>query len=424
MKHYLSIWLASTAAALVLIGMFNGLVDPYGIFRLVDQEGVNRIKPAAANQGAMAKAYSLMRQQPRTLIIGNSRSEVGFDPLSPEWLADTKPVFNAALPGTGTATSLAYFRHFLALANKTPSAEPTTLVWGIDFMDFLVDGGTPTGSMPPTRRNGRLLVDPDGASSFDHWERRLRDYVEASFTLTATLDSLQTLTNQRNPYAAQLTSQGFNPMRDYERIAADEGYWTLFRQRDQSNVKAYLKRPTDIYEHGRNSSEALDHLREVLALSRSHGVRVKLVIYPYHARLLEIIRITGHWSGFEEWKRALVKVVEASNAGQGNPAELWDFSGFNEYTMEVVPSKGDRAAKMLWYWEAGHFKRALGDRVIERVFSNEHTNSAFGLRISSDNIEQHLANMQFAAVGYRTLFPDAVRSLMEFAGHSGETTER
>lgn len=412
MKRYLHLWLWLTGALIVLVGVFNLVVDPYGIFGLVNRAGFNMVKPAAANQGAMFKAYQLLRQPPRTLIIGNSRAEVGFDPESASWPADAQPVFNAALPGTGTSTSLAYLRHVLAITENDPSARPTRVVWGIDFMDFLVDGRTPAGQTSPPR-NGRLLVDAGDVASPGHWIQRARDYAEATLTLAATLDALETLRSQRDRYATRLTAQGFNPMQDYEKIAAEEGYWAIFHQRDVSNIKAYLQRPKDLYEQGRRSSESLDHLREVLALCHHHGIELKLVIYPYHARLLETMHITGHWEGFEEWRRAVVEVVAAASAGQFRPAQLWDFGGFNELTMETVPPKGDRRARMQWYWEAGHFKSTLGDRVLTRMFAGLADGSGIGLVVDAGNIVDQQTLLRSTKTMYEQRFPDDLRALKQ-----------
>ena len=45
------------------------------------------------------------------------------------------------------------------------------------------------------------------------------------------LDALETLRIQRTRFPASLTVRGFNPLADYESVAAQEGYYALFRQR-------------------------------------------------------------------------------------------------------------------------------------------------------------------------------------------------
>jgi len=143
---------------------------------------------------------------------------------------------------------------------------------------------------------------------------------------------------------------------------------------------------------------------------------LRLVIYPYHAHLLKIIRITGHWPAFEAWKRAVVHIVaeEARNAG-GESIPLWDFSGFNELTSEAVPPKSDRQTKMRWYWEAGHFKRELGDLILERIFDPTEATTGFGVLLDTSNIKEQIHAVQVQEVNYRRAFSQEIEELERFA---------
>src|SRR6266705_1561936 len=90
-------------------------------------------------------------------------------------------------------------------------------------------GSTP----PPTMRSGRPQRAP------------------ALLTMNALVDSLVTVKAQHEPYASSLTDAGFNPKRDYIGIARREGYFALFRQRDQENARTYLRGPKTIFLAGR-----------------------------------------------------------------------------------------------------------------------------------------------------------------------------
>ncbi len=416
MRRYLPLWLVVTSTLLLAVAGFNVIVDPYGLFRVVDAPSFNAIKPKAGVHGATVKAYQVLRVRPHGLILGNSRAEVGFDPQHTAWPAKSYPVFNLALPGTGTKTSLRYLQHVLESDASGRAGKPEVVVLGMDLMDFLVDAREPIRAKAIVVEGGRLLVNSDGSRNPRRFLQQVRDYGEATFTLGAFLDSLQTIGSQRNPYSADLTPLGFNPMRDYLKITADEGYWAVFRQRDVENIKAYLRRPKDIFDATGRSSPALDDLRQVLRLCRQHGIVLQLVIYPYHAHLLEIIRITGHWPAFEDWKRAVVNIVadDALTAG-GASIPLWDFSGFNELTSEAVPSKSDRQTKMRWYWEAGHFKRELGDLILARLFGHKEVTTGFGVLLGTSNIEQQIAALQAQEVDYRRVFSSEIEELERVA---------
>lgn len=415
MNRYLFAWLGGTVSLLIAVAIFNLGVDPYGLFRLIDKPGFNSIKPTAAARGAMTKAYQIVRTRPRGLILGNSRSEVGLDPTHAAWPPHAQPVYNAALPGTGTATSLLYLQHTLAAAASNPGEQPKVVVWGIDVMDFLTDATIPRRNTITANEHSRLLkIDNKNTIRF----QQTRDYLMSTLTLSALLDSIETIASQRNPYAVNLTPFGFNPMRDYVKISSDEGYWKVFRQKDQANIKAYLRRPKGIFDSSGGTSQALEDLKEVIRLCRQYEIELHLFTYPYHAHLLEIIRITGHWPALETWKRTVVQFLadEANNASKpGFP--FWDFSGFNTLSTEAIPAKGDRKTKMRWYWEAGHFKSELGDLMVERMFGHGTQSADFGVLLTPANVEAQIKAMKDQEERYRSTHTHEINELHELLGN-------
>lgn len=101
--RYLWTWVVLTLTLLGAVAAVNLIVDPYGLFRIVDVPGFNRIKSQAGERAAVFKRAGVARIQPTTVILGNSRAEIGFDPDSPAWPEHARPVFNLALPGAGVA---------------------------------------------------------------------------------------------------------------------------------------------------------------------------------------------------------------------------------------------------------------------------------------------------------------------------------
>lgn len=416
MKRYLFFWISLTVALLLFVATINVVTDPYGLYRIIDAEGFNKIKPAASNQGAMAKAYQAIRMQPRALILGNSRAEMGFDPAHPAWPDATRPVLNLALPGTGTGTTEEYLQHVIINAEMNSTPMPEMLIWGIDLIDFLVDENSSHKPHKNAFQDSRLFGYADNKSKYRKWLIRSKDYLQSTFTLAALLDSIETLTSQKNPYATNLTSQGFNPMQNYKKLAAVEGYANLFKAKDQTNIDLYQRLPNSIFDSSGTSSARLKNLENVLNLSRQHGISVNLVIYPYHARLLETIRLTGHWQDFENWKRTLVQIVE--NASISSPpfsVKLWDFSGFDRYSTESIPPQGDRKTVTQWYWEAGHFKSELGDKILDRILGSSQANGSWGFLLTSATVDAHIAAIQIQEEAYRKSHSDEVNELESYA---------
>jgi hypothetical protein len=91
---------------------------------------------------------------------------------------------------------------------------------------------------------------------------------------------------------------------------------------------------------------------------------------------------------FAEWKRQIYRLAER-HAAQGTNIEVWDFSGISSETLETIPAPGDRTTHLDYYWEAGHFKKELGERIIARLMGSEN---GFGTKLEGRTLESWLDN--------------------------------
>lgn len=399
-RRYLLTLTTALCGFVLFVASANVFVDPYMLFDVVRLEGFNDIKSRAGQRGVVVRRQLISAQRPRALIVGNSRAEVGFDPRHPSWRSDVKPVVNAAVPGAGVGVARRMVEHAFAVGR------PAVLIVGLDFVDFRVksDSSDRAEILP---RSG----DPP------RWDVGLREYLSAGMTVDALSDSILTVVSQRNRYSEMVTSDGFNPMLDYIRIAKTEGYGTLFLQRNRENARIYYEGPKEVVPvHGR--SEAVRNLMALIEVARSRDTEVHLVIYPYHAHILELFRMTGLWPAFERWKRELVEVVAAFDVDSDRPPirlKLWDFSGYSQYATEPVPKHGDRKSVVQWYWEAGHFKKELGDVLLKRVLAGitQDSTDSFGVVLSRQNIDRHLEEIEAQGRRYRSSQSDEVGRLTE-----------
>lgn len=399
MTRYLAGWAASVMLLIGAIVLFNFIVDPYAVYRKVRAQGFNDIKPRAQQQGALGKRAGIVDVRPRALVLGNSRAEIGFDPAYRAWPAAARPVYNAALPGTGLRTSIDMLRYAIEVE------KPLVVVVGIEFNDFLTH---PSAKLPQA-----LHVAP---VPFEDLRRQGREATTTLLSLDALVDALLTIRARNDRYAATLRGDGFNPMHDYEAIARREGYHAMFRQRDIENARSYARAPRNLFVGASRSSPDIDALKALLKLARSHGIELKLVIYPYHVHLLETFHATGLWPIFEEWKRVVVDVVhqEATEA-KGQPYVVWDFSGYHSYATESVPGSTDKQTAVKWYWEAGHFKKELGNIMLDRIFGvmPDSAVPAFSAKIDKANIESHLARAREQALRFAEGHPHLRGALMK-----------
>ena len=132
----------TSLAVVVGCGLFNAVVDPYGLFRWVDLHGFNEIKPRATQASVAFKYRAVEFLSPQTLLLGNSRAEMGWDPQSLP-AGRFGSVVNAAMPGKGLGAMMRVADHAWV------QSRPATLVIGVEFFDCLEAGPPP----PPVQES-------------------------------------------------------------------------------------------------------------------------------------------------------------------------------------------------------------------------------------------------------------------------------
>jgi hypothetical protein len=392
--RFLRTWLAAVLLILAGTAGFNVVIDPYGLHGVAAPA---ERRPRAQTQVRMVKAWRIAEVRPNAVILGNSRVDIGLDPAHPAWPAAARPVYNLGQPGAGLFMVRRYLEHAVALHR------PRLVVIGLDFQDFL-DAVPPPPA--PLAFERRLAVGRDGRLNAAAPRQRIADTVAATLSLDATVDAVRTVLARADQNAADMTPLGFNPLHEYRALVARQGHHALFLQKTLQYMAAWRARRALRFDG--DGEAAFAELAAIIALCRRQGIDLHLFIHPYHADLLETIRLAGLWDSFENWKRALVRAAAPPGPDPDPHMVLWDFSGHYDPALEPVPPPGDTVTAMRWFWEAGHYKAALGDRIIARLFGTGAGD--FGRRLTPDTIEPHLAALRAAQAAYHAArAPDAAR---------------
>jgi hypothetical protein len=359
---------ATVAAVVVATAAFNVLVDPYGYFDRPRIAGFNAVRPNPTHDAVPIKRVAMCRLRPDALILGNSRAEVGFDPENPAFRARGLKAYNAAVRGSNIKTA------WNLLSSCPEAPPPKVMLLGLEFLDFLVDS-----QVAPRRPSP-----PDEETVVAAAKRMFG----AVTTIQALQDSVRTIALQVDRYPDELTDRGFTPLRNYERIAQTEGSRAMFQQRAEENARSLLRRPRELFAAGTRTSTEFEFLRAIAERAREGGTELHLIIYPYHAQLLFMFEQAGLWALFEQWKRQLAEIATESDGA----VVLWDFSGFSDYSTEAIPLARDTRSPVRWYWEAGHFKKPLGDVILEEVLSAAGGKAARGLgkRLNEKNVDEEI----------------------------------
>ena len=366
-KSYLATLALVLASGALLVAAFVAIVDPYGLYGIVRRDDFNAVKPGLSRYQSQIKQEHAQRLRPQLIILGNSRAEIGFDPRAGA-LAAHGAAYNLAIPGTGLATSASQFAQLLRAG-----VQPRTVIMGMEFIDFLDPAAAQVAHPAPAAA-------PAPALGRAFWR------VDTLFSLASLQDAVHTLRIQHDGEAATMAADGYNPLLEYGAHVRQDGYHKLFAQRAQESAASFQRKST----RSLATNDFLS-LRIFLLAMAATQADIRLVIYPYHAQMLAMFEAAGLWPLFEAWKAQLVLEIGAVKAHYPDARiTLVDFSGYGAFNCEPIPAAHARGEATRWYWEAGHFKKALGDIVLQRLMSDMAVAAAdgqFGMPLDGASLE-------------------------------------
>lgn len=408
--------LVACLTALLFIGgalAFNVIVDPYGMYRTIDIAGFNRHKPAIYHRVRLAKAYEVRRQQPRTLILGTSRTHLGIRPSHPAWPADGLPVYNLAFDGATTKEMYTYLRHAHAVRPLR------RVLLGLDTY-HLTDA---PGATRPDFDDQLLLQEPSPWSRM----RVALAGLKLLISYDTLAESVATIRAQQQSAAEWFAADGQRlgevffrqPWEHYQTL----GPRAYFDEIDQQEIGYKLEwripqKTAHIAKQAPDSASdpisSLGYIQRIVEFCRAQNIELLLYLTPAHAHQLEIAAATGEWPTIENGKRALVQIL-ADDAGKhpGKAAfPLFDFSDYTSITTEDLPPSGSHA-EMKYYWESSHFKAEAGDRVLNRIFEAGEAPDDFGIRLDQEKIESALANARAQQQAYRASHQEDIARIQQ-----------
>lgn len=369
-RRYLVICFAAAFTGGLLIGALNRVIDPYTLFGSRKIEGVNVHKADFVKHLRLTNAYAPVRLKPDCLILGTSRAARGLSPDHPA-LAGLH-CYNLALPSVSVYEILRYVQHAHAVRPLKK------ILIALDFRVF--------SQLEDNREfsESRMIVTSEGKPNRAFDLAYLADAVSALWSMDAVVSSLRTV-----------RFQGWQKM-----TLADNGQWLNLddRQDHAAAFAAYTRNTYDRFRDYRRKGLRLErngeHFAELLRFAHREHIDVHLMVSPSHAWHWETMNLAGLWQQFEEIKRLLVRINgdEAERAA-AEPFPLWDFSGPNAITTEVVPL--DSKASMHWFWESVHYKPALGNLVMNSIFGYGpdagEGGDALGTVLTRENVDSRLA---------------------------------
>lgn len=395
-RSYFAAVLGSLAALLAGVLLLNWLVDPLDVYRVLRNDGFNRVKPSYTPYARLAKPSQVERGNYPRLAIGSSRVLMGIPMQGSAWAADGSAGFNMGLNGADLRTVRELLEHAIAVG------EVKSVVISVDL--FMFNAWLDSGHYPyPLARLGE--------SDSERFVRQRDTAMRLLFSPGVTLASIDTLRKQKDKYDKLLPDGSANPAHELRQVLAD-GYETRFRQFEDRLLRTGWSPCRDNrYAFAARNNDTMALFREILQLAHDHHIEVKFFISPLHARLLEMMDASGLGDDYEAMKRNLLAAIVAVYGEAMPGVALWDFSGYHHYGVEHVPQQPGVA--MQWYSDASHFSQALGRLMLDTMFGAPTAASPFGVQLTPANIEAHLQAWRAQQAAFRAANPALVSQLQQ-----------
>jgi hypothetical protein len=395
-KRYLTIVGCFIAGGFVLVAMLNWLVNPFSLYQSPDIKGFNSDKVLFVEHLRLSKTKIVERLKPTSIILGTSRSGKGLSTSHSK--LNSQHAYNMSAPSLNIYEMLRFFQHANAI-------EPQNrVILGIDYRSFTRDV-TEQGFT-----DSRLTVTPDGKENSRYLFSVLSEVVSSLLSIDAVVASLTTV-----------RQQGWNAQKLY-----NDGRWDRVNEQFNHrtgfgiNMGITFKRMDAYIREEKTDLVGFDYYREILKIAHRDEIDLRLFVSPSHAWHWEAFRLKGLWSQFVALKRQLITINEQEAAFANKaPFPIWDFSGYNSITIENVPKATDEKQKMTWFWDPIHYKKSLGDLILNRVLgvpsAVSQTPDDLGILISSGNIEEHLNNINYSQQQYATQHKADIKEIMRIA---------
>ena len=336
---------------LLLIPMFNYFVDPYSIFFTNNLHKYKHLNYRITN------SITLKIQEFDTLIIGTSRTQGAINPTNPNFAGRT---YNISMSGSNVYEMEKVF-DFAIHEQK----HLDVIIYGVDFLTFV-----------DTRYPGKQFNE-----SLFNSHNNLYDTLYKHLFSTITLkDSIKTLRYNHKRKKSNYI-YGYEKKRTPSNKELNNNFKSILTNNFLVNPGTY-----GCYSGHDNR---LTLFSNILDLVYKKQVRLKLFIPPLHYRQYIALYHLGLLDIYFTWIKDIVNQVDRVNKlHTSDLIELYDFSGINHVTTEILPRDGH--GTMEYHFESSHYTSKVGDLIINQLYGK----NSFGTKLNNININLYVASQK------------------------------
>ncbi|MBZ9611740.1 hypothetical protein [Rheinheimera maricola] len=349
MKHYLKLVGLFVVIGLLVLCATSYLLDPYGIY--ANKDGAFARKVAAADKGRTVKPYQALNSAPYTLLVGNSRVEIGMP--AEHAFYQGKPAYNMGLPGASVSMQYAYAMHAVEHNNSVKQ-----VVIAVDFLDFT--SAADNIASTPDNSGWQWRLQGLNSDSFADKRRYIAERISLLFSLSALTDSVKTVLAQQSNVNA-LNRFGFNDGRVYHFHVGNEGFAALYQQKAHEMQQRLSARQWVFNQQSYHLNE-LDHF---ITRLKKQNIAVYLMINPYQQPYLDLLSQHKLDQHLANWKHQMAQLSAR------HQLPLFDFAIASPMVTEIVDLKSKNALDSPYFWEPAHYRPAFGDFILSTIQTSD-----------------------------------------------------
>lgn len=346
-RSFIKGFLITTFCLALMIIVCNFLIDPFDFYHMPKIKGFNQIKTEIEQHSRLFKTIEIARQRPQAILLGTSRVMIGFNP------DDLASILNLSTynAGVGGASFEEIYRYFEQALYHQPDLK--VVVIGLDMFAFNKSRKFELDAMPAQPQPlSTLLWHHLGVSLFSKaaFIGSYRTFKQNFFGTAVPIILPQ---GQINPL---LLSKEFN---------------ALLVKDDLDFVKRMFS-SSNLYRSYQLDERKVDMFSKIVQTCQQKDIQLVAFICPAKATYWEALYRKGLWPQIEAFKRVLSSM---------HP--IWDFSGFNSVTTELIDSEESPL-----YFECSHFTPYTGKIILDKIFNRVNFPTDFGYLLTTDTREE------------------------------------
>ena len=324
--------------------VFMLVVDPFGVSPIqMRLEYINRFKPARIDIDRLIKPFEVWKYQPRTIFLGSSRIQQGFDPSEMDG-SRFAPAYNASIPASSVALNVSNLKTYITLDRQLK-----TVVFELFLYPFIKSKNS---AFIDQRQNQEIDFFENAAMLFASWD-----------TLRASIETLFYNLSRNSPvYEIKPGGYFYYPPRHDAKGPFDgfsAGIWKLQDTRPEMQL----------------DPDAFQSFHEIVEICRNNDLRLILLLTPNHAYDDFYIDAVGAWNLMQEWLHRI-----------SSEAPVFSFSQPNEWVYEPVSSH-------MTYWnDPYHFTLEMGRHIQIALIGSPQRGVPYNfmVRLTPDRVPAHI----------------------------------